>query len=79
MVLKNRIKIRAPYKGKSSYSFWNNLGPGDIVEVEYSIKVHWGREKPWIKFTNTNNGLVFGCGSGKAANYIDKLEYSELD
>lgn len=79
MKLSGKFSILSKYNGKSKFSFWGNLKPGDVIEVSVVLKSEVGGRNgmysPTIKIEC--DGKKFSCGFNEAANYLSKIELTE--
>lgn len=80
MKLKQSIIIHEDYKGGSQVGFIKGIKAGDVIEVTYNILNHRSYGRPdSLEFRQVNRDMSpFTCTIGKAKNYLNTLNYSEL-
>jgi hypothetical protein len=78
LMLKQKVLIKK-YTGKSISEFWNELHPGDILELRYAPSVLYGKSRPSIIVTNLRTGKSVSEGSGTISNRFEKIEFEDYE
>ena len=83
ITLSNKIMITKKYSGKSKFDFWKNLKAGDVINISIILKPTGrgssGIYVPTIKFENKFGNDYFSASFNEACNYLNKVEYENLD
>jgi hypothetical protein len=66
-------------RGSSISEFWNELHPGDILELRYAPSVLYGKSRPSIIVTNLRTGKSVSEGSGTISNRFEKIEFEDYE
>ena len=81
--LKAKIKVKESYKGKTVVGFWNNLLPGDIIELSTHLqKIYRGQSGLKATCVTLNNLRSYESVTYSMTNIckcLKNLEFEECE
>ena len=78
LMLKQKVLVKK-YTGQSISEFWNELHPGDILELRYSPSVLYGRSRPSIVVTNLRTEKSVSEGAGTVRKRFNKIDFEDYE
>lgn len=77
MILSGKFKVNAKYMGVSKFRFWNDLEPGDIIEIK--LKIQNIRGTPMLEVMSNYVDSGFVDYAGNILKYLGKLEVTQIN
>lgn len=77
MILSGKFKVNAKYTGVSKFRFWNDLEPGDIIEIKFKIQNICGT--PMLEVVSNYADSGFIDYAGNILKYLGKLEVTQIN